>query len=100
MDEHLKLLADASLEVEAAEEAIGDDAFLTARERLDTAGAVLEDLRSRWPAMGAAERALVGPAAKDVRVRLDAASARLPRFSALTETAAVVDREQDEEPAA
>jgi hypothetical protein len=98
MDADLKLLADASLEVAAAEDAIAEGAHQTARERLDTAGEVLAELRERWPAMAVAERAIVGPAAKDVRGRLDAAAAQLPRRSALVEVPAEADPEQETEP--
>ena len=94
----MKLLADASLDVAAAEEAVGDGAFHTARDRLDAAGELLAQLRERWPEMGAAERSLVGPAAADVRQRLDAAGARVPRLSALSQGAPVSDPEQDAEP--
>jgi hypothetical protein len=99
MDAHLKLLADASLEVSAAEEALGEGAFHTARDRLDTAGVALGDLRDRWLAMSSAERMVVGPAAREVRARLDAAGARVPRLSALSVGAAVEDPEQETEPA-
>jgi hypothetical protein len=98
MDAHLKLLADASLEVSAAEEALEEQAFLQARERLDAAGMVLAGLRERWPEMSAAERGLVGPAASQVRSRLDAAGARVPRLSPLSDGAPVHDPEQDAEP--
>src|SRR3954454_12873213 len=98
MDAHLKLLADASLEVGAAEEALDEGAFHTARDRLDAAGVVLGDLRERWLAMSSAERLVGGPAARQVRQRLDAAGARVPRLSALSEGAAVVDPEQETEP--
>jgi hypothetical protein len=100
MDAHLKLLADASLEVGAAEEAIAEGAHQTARDRLDAAAEVLAALREQWPEMGAAERALVGPAAGDVRGRLDAATAQLPRRSALVEVPAEPDPEQETEPEA
>jgi hypothetical protein len=100
MDAHLKLLADASLEVGAAEEALDEQAFHAARDRLDAASAVLADLRGRWAGMTGAERAVVGPAARQVRERLDAAGARVPRLSALTDGAPIADAEQDEEPAA
>jgi hypothetical protein len=99
MDVHLKLLADASLEVAAAEEALDEQAFHTAGDRLDAAAVVLADLRERWPGMSAPERAVVGPAAKEVRDRLDAARRRIPRLSALTQGSPVADAEQDEEPA-
>ena len=98
MDAHLKLLADASLDVGAAEDALGDGAFHAARDRLDAAGAVLDELRTRWPEMSAAERGVVGPAAKGIRDRLDAATAQVPRLSALSEGAPVEDPEQDAEP--
>jgi hypothetical protein len=98
MDAHLKLLADASLEVAAAEEALGEGAFHTARDRLDAAGVALGDLRERWLAMSSAERLVVGPAAREVRSRMDAAGARLPRISALSVGAPVEDPEQETEP--
>ena len=98
MDANLKLLADASLDVAAAEEAVGDGAFHTAREHLDAAGVLLADLRARWLEMPAAERVVVGPAAREVRLRLDAAGARVPRLSALSEGAPVEDPEQETEP--
>jgi hypothetical protein len=98
MDAHLKLLADASLEVDAAEEALGEDAFHTARDRLDSASAVLADLRHAWAGMSAPERALVGPAARQVRDRLEAAGARVPTVRAVSEGTPVADAEQDEAP--
>jgi hypothetical protein len=98
MDASLKLLADASLAVSEAEEAVEEGAFTTARDRLDAAGAVLAELRESWPGMAGGERAVVGPAARTVRERLDAASARIPRVSALTQGAPVADPEQDEAP--
>jgi hypothetical protein len=98
MDASLKLLADASLEVTAAEDALDEGAFHAARDRLDAAGAVLADLRAAWPSMGGAERGVVGPAARSVRDRLDAAGRRVPRLSALSEGAPEMDPEQNEAP--
>ena len=98
MDGNLKLLADASLEVSAAEDALDEQAFHTARDRLDAARLVLADLRARWPGMPPSERTVVGPAAKQVRDRIDAAGARVPRLSALSEGAPVTDAEHDEAP--
>ena len=63
-------------------------------------GGRLADLRARWVDMSAAERAVVGPAAKAVRERLDAASARVPKRQTLSEAAAEVDPEQEAEPEA
>jgi hypothetical protein len=98
MDSHLKLLADASLDVAAAEEALAEEAFHTAGARLDAAREQLAELRERWAAMTAAERAVVGPAAASVRERLEAAARRVPRLTALSVGAAVVDPEQDAAP--
>lgn len=98
MDAQLELLADASLEVAAAEEALQEDAFHRARERLDGADALLADLRAQWPRMSAAARGVVGPAAKQVKDRVDAAGRRIPRLSALSLAAPVADPEQDAPP--
>ncbi len=98
MDAHLKLLADASLEVSAAEEALAERAFHTAGDRLDAAALVLADLRAAWPRMCAPQRAVVGPAAAGVRQRLDAARPRIPRVSAVGLVAPVSDPEEEIEP--
>jgi hypothetical protein len=100
MDSDLKLLADASLHVGAAEDALGECAFVTAGERLDEAATALAELRERWPAMTAAERAVVTPAARDVRARLDEARRRVPRIAAVSEGAPERDPEEDVEPEA
>jgi hypothetical protein len=99
VDDHLKLLAEASLDVTAAEEALEESAFHAARERLDSVDVKLEDLRKRWLKMSVAERALITPAAKEIRARLDAAARRIPKVSALSQGAEEVDPEQDTEPA-
>jgi hypothetical protein len=100
VDADLKLLAEVSLAVGRAEVAAGEGGFTGAREALDEAEAGLQELRERWPAMGGAERALVGRAAAPVRQRLDAVARRLPRPSALSEGAPEHDPEQDQDPAA
>jgi hypothetical protein len=100
MDLDLKVLADASLAVERAEAAAGEGAFTAARDAVDEAELALAELRTRWLAMGGAERALVGRAAAPVRERLDAIARRLPRASALTQVAPEHDPEQEEDPAA
>jgi hypothetical protein len=84
LDTHLKLLADASLDAEAAEAAVAEGAHHAATERLDTADAALVDLRAAWPDMSAPERAIVGPSAATLRALDDAARARIPRLSALS----------------
>lgn len=98
MSEHLKVLADASLATEEAETALGEGEPTAAEEALDRADATLMTLRDAWPSMGPGERAIVGPAAKDVRARADAARKRLPKRRALSEIAPVEDPEQDVEP--
>jgi hypothetical protein len=98
MDTLLKLAADAGHEVTTAEEALQEGAHDSARDALDRASDRLSDLRARWPSMSAAERAIVGPAAKVVRDRLDAAQARIPRRRTLSEGAVEVDPEQESEP--
>ena len=100
MDLDLKVLAEASLAVERAEVAAGEGSFTAAREALDDAERELAALRERWPAMGRAERTLVGRAAAPVRRRLDAIARRLPRASALSRAAPEHDPEQEQDPAA
>jgi hypothetical protein len=100
MDGDLKLLADASLAVEAAEAAAGEGALMRARDALDDAERGLEALRERWPAMGAAERAVIGRAAADVSRRADALARTLPRASAFGQAPIEHDPEQDVDPAA
>jgi hypothetical protein len=94
----LTRLADASLDVEAAEAALADGAHRTAADALDRAAASLDDLREAWPGMSAATRAVVGAPAGDLRRRIDEARRRLPRRSALSVGTAVSDPEEDEEP--
>ena len=98
MDALLKELADASMAVGAAEEALAEGANVAARDRLDDAAAILAALRERWPELSAAERAVVGKTAAPLRRRLDAGQARLPRLSALREGAAEPDPEDEKEP--
>lgn len=100
MDAHLKVLADAGLAVTEAEEAIGETAYGTAREALDRAGEHLAALRAAWPSMTGPERDIVGRTAAPLRARLEAAAARIPKRTALTEVAPEHDPEEDLEPAA
>jgi hypothetical protein len=100
VDGYLKLLADAGLEVGGAEEALDAGDPGPAREPLERAADALSELRRRWPAMSAAERAIVGPAAAQLRRRLDAARARLPRRAALAQGTPQHDGEEDVDPAA
>jgi hypothetical protein len=101
VDQHLKLLASASLAVSEAEEAVDEGAVHRASERLDDAREALGSLRDRWPSMTAAERRIVGGTAAPVRERLDATAARVPRLRPVSEMAApVVDPEQESDPEA
>ena len=101
MDHHLKQLADVSLAVAEAEEALAEEALHLASERLDDAREGLAALRARWPEMSAAERRVVGETARPVRARLDAAAAKVPRLRPVSEMAvAEVDPEQEADPEA
>jgi hypothetical protein len=98
MDDLLKLAADAGHEISTAEDALDEGAHDAARDALDRAADHLTALRARWPDMSAPERAIVGPAAKAVRDRLDAAAARIPPRRTLSEASAEIDPEQESEP--
>jgi predicted NBD/HSP70 family sugar kinase len=98
MDDLLKLAADAGHEISTAEDALEEGAHDSAREALDRAADHLATLRGRWADMSAPQRAVVGPAAKAVRERLDAAAARIPARRTLSEAPAEVDPEQEAEP--
>lgn len=101
MDVHLKRLAEVSIAVGEAEEAVADGAFHHASERLDAAREGLAELRAGWIAMRPAERRVVGGAARPVRARLDAAAACVPRLLAVSEMpVAVIDLEQEADPEA
>jgi hypothetical protein len=100
MDAHLKLLADIGLALNEAEDAAGAGEVTQASEALDGADADLATLRERWAGMSAAERAVVGPAASQLRARLDDTRKRLPKRTALSEGAPEVDPDQDRDPEA
>ena len=100
MDAHLKLLADTALQIGEAEEALDGGDPGPARGALERAAEGLAELRSRWPAMTASERNVLGRAAGPVRMRLDAAVARLPKRVALSEGRPEHDADEDVDPAA
>jgi hypothetical protein len=100
MDTHLKLLAEASLHVSAAEEAIGETAFQNAREALEEAEEQLVHLRGGWPTMSTAERTIVAGTATPLKARIDAAWKLIPKRTTLTEVAMEADPEEEIEPAA
>jgi uncharacterized protein YyaL (SSP411 family) len=99
MDADLKALAEASLALERAETAAGDGAFTGARDALDEAERGLQELRERWADMPVGVRSVVGPAAAEVRGRVEALARRLPRATALSVAAPEYDPEQDDDPA-
>lgn len=94
----MKLLAEASLETAAAEQALDAAAFHTAVERLDAAAARLDDLRAAWLTMSGAERTVVGAAAKAVADRVASGRRRVPRLTALSVGTTVSDPEEAAEP--
>jgi hypothetical protein len=100
MDDLLKLAADAGHDISNAEAAVEEGAHDSARDALDRAADALTALRARWPDMSPAERAIVGPAAKAVRERLDTTAARIPTRRTLSQAPAEVDPEQESEPEA
>lgn len=98
MDALLKLTADAGVEVTAAEAALEEDMPQAARDALDRADDLLAQLRERWPEMSAPERTVIGNAAGAVRRRRDAVAARVPVRRVLSDAAAEVDPEQEQDP--
>lgn len=100
MDALLKLTADAGVEVTAAEAALEEDMPQAARDALDRADDLLAQLRERWPEMSPPERTVIGNAAGAVRRRRDAVAARVPVRRVLTDAAAEVDPEQEQDPEA
>jgi hypothetical protein len=95
MDAHLKLLAETGLALSEAEEAAGDGELGQAAEALDRAEVAIADLRGAWAGMTAPQRAVVGPAAKQLRDRLERTRAALPARRALSVGAP--ERDPDEE---
>ena len=94
MDEALKWLAEAGLGMDEAESALAAGAHQGAQDALDGVDERLAGLRERWPALGGAERRIIGPAAREIRARRDAAAARVPRHRALAVGAAEADPEE------
>ena len=87
VDAYLKLLADAGLAVNGAEEAAGAGETGQAIEAIDRADEALTALRDAWPEMAGAERAIVGRAAAPLSARVERMRARLPKRVALSEGA-------------
>jgi hypothetical protein len=99
MDAHLKLLAEAGLAMIEAEDAAGDGELGQAADALDRAEAAIAGLRGAWGDMKPAERGVVGPAAKQLRARLDRARGALPARRALSEGAPERDPDEELDPA-
>src|SRR4051812_25851448 len=98
MDVHFKQMAEASLALAEAEDAAGLGERTQASEALDRADSALAELRAAWAGMTGPERAIVGPAAKQLRDRLDRTRARLPRRSALSVGAPERDPDEETDP--
>lgn len=98
MDVALRTLADAGLALDAAEEALAAGEPSTAEEHLDAVSSALETVRSEWPQMSKAGRAIVGPAGKQVADRRAALVKRLPKRQSLSDGTPEKDDEQDVEP--
>jgi len=97
MDAHLKALADVSLALGRAEAYLDEYSNLNARDELDRAAEGLAALRGQWPQMSASERTVVGRTAAPLRDRLDAARARLPKITALTQVAPEPGDDEEQE---
>lgn len=98
MDVALRTLADAGLALDAAEEALAAGEPSTAESHLETVDAALASVRSEWPTLPPAGRAIVGPAGKQVADRRAALVKRLPKRRALSEGTPEKDDEQDTPP--
>lgn len=98
MDALLKLLAGAGMHIGAGEEAIGEQAWSAARDELDAAEEVLQDLRARWPELSGPEKTIVGKTATPLKARIEAARTQLPKVAAVSEGTPEADAEQDADP--
>jgi len=99
VDAYLKLLADAGLAVDGAEEAAGAGETGQAVEAIDHAEEALTALRDAWPEMAPPERAIVGRTAAPLRARVDKIRLGLPKRVALSEGAPERDPDEETDPA-
>jgi hypothetical protein len=99
VDAYLKLLADAGLAVDGAEEAAGAGETGQAIEAIDRADEALTELRDAWPAMAPGEQAIVGRTAAPLRARVDRVRSGLPKRTALSEGAPERDPDEEVDPA-
>lgn len=98
MDLRLPLLADANLHLTVAEEAVDDGNNTVARNELDKADIALDELRSQWMDMNDDERGLLPAMVQPLKKRAEGIRTRLPQQSVLSQTEAIEDPEQDQEP--
>lgn len=98
MDVPLEQLADVSEAIGRGEDAVEEQAWSAARDALDDADRLLEELRGAYLELGQRERVTLGAIAGPLRTRRDAFAARIPRPKAVSDGAAVHDPEQDAEP--
>lgn len=98
MDVPLDQLAAVSEAVGRGEEAVEEQAWTTAREALDDADRLLDELRERYRELGDRERTTLGAIAGPLRQRRDAVAARVPKPRAVSDGSAVHDPEQDADP--
>jgi hypothetical protein len=92
----LNRLGSAGEHLDAAEQALAEDAYATAREALDRADVELEAARAQWREADGPARALLGRLGKSVGERRNALAARLPAITSLSEGAAEPDEDEDE----
>ncbi|MFA4930003.1 MAG: hypothetical protein WC558_15915 [Patulibacter sp.] len=100
MDVPLEQLADVSEAIGRGEDAVEEQAWSAAREALDDADRLLDELREVYRDLGQRERTTLGAIAGPLRTRRDAFAVRIPKPKAVSDGAAVHDPEQDADPEA
>lgn len=98
MDVPLEQLAAVSEAIGRAEESAAEEGWTVAREALDDADRLLEELRGVYRELGQRERTTLGAIAGPLRARRDAVAARIPKPQAVSDAAPVHDPEQDADP--
>lgn len=98
MDVPLEQLAAVSEAIGRSEEAVEEQAWTSAREALDLADRLFDELREVYRALDKREQTTLGAIAGPLRARRDAAASRVPKPSAVSDGAPVHDPEQDDEP--
>jgi hypothetical protein len=98
MDVPLEQLADVSEAIGRGEDAVEEQAWSTARDALDDADRLLDELRDVYRDLQPRERTTLGAIAGPLRTRRDAFAARIPRPTTVSDGTAVHDPEQDAEP--